>query len=90
MSATIRYEVEDGIPVPTARPDAFWCELVRVFQPHKSKETGDGDPYGVTCIELKPDVSWKLWGMSNDGWDEATCLARAVDTGSVVMVYREP
>ena len=88
VTSTIFYEPVGGVVLPTARPDAFWCELVRVFVPDKSRETGDDDPYGAGAIELTPHNAEALLAMIPQ-WPEAEPLFVAASTG-IVMVHREP
>lgn len=88
MTSTIIYEPVGGLVLSTARPDAFWCALVRVFVPSKSRETGDDDPYGAGIILLNPHNEDALSAMIPK-WPEAAPLLAAARRG-VVMVHREP
>lgn len=89
MSSNILYDRSD-VGLATPRPDTFWCELVRVFAPEKSKETGDNDPYGAGSIELTPEHADQLKRMLASGWGEAYELWRNVSEGATVWVRREP
>lgn len=89
MSASILYDRND-VPLPTPRPDAFWCELVRVFAPNKSKETGDNDPYGAGAIELTPEHAEDLRKMIAQNWGEAYELWKNVSEGATIWIRREP
>lgn len=90
MSATITYETTGPLPVPTARPDTFWKELVRVFEPRKSNETGDGDPYGVRMIQIEQSKIEALRALVSDGWKEAECLVKALEfTSDPIWVMRD-
>ena len=88
MSAAIIYEPERGVILSTPRPDSFWCELVRVFIPEKSYETGDGDPYGAGGIEIGPDDVAALERMA-ERWPEVGPLIEEAKHGKT-WVRRQP